>query len=279
MVNRIVPITPPRVAFIDPRTGAVSREWYQFFLSLTGIWDTVNLIVSAPSQEVVASALAELQKQVNAIVIPPATAGVDNGPYLESVASALAEIQKQVEGLLATPYGADTVSPEAAPVQETVIPQEAAPVQEIAAPQDAAPLTALTEQLGEIQKQIDALVMQPAAPAIMDLLAELQKQVNAIPTGGGGGGATIGSATIDLGATPVADASIVVPVVGMLATHSVQVYVMGSDSTVDNDTLAHRHAGMSWQMIAAPAAGSFTLDIACMMDVCWGTFKIRYSYQ
>ena len=29
-----VPITPPRVAFIDPRTGNVSREWYAFFLSL-----------------------------------------------------------------------------------------------------------------------------------------------------------------------------------------------------------------------------------------------------
>ena len=29
-----VPITPPRVAFLDPRTGNVSREWYMFFLSL-----------------------------------------------------------------------------------------------------------------------------------------------------------------------------------------------------------------------------------------------------
>jgi len=29
-----VPITPPRVAFIDPRSGTVSREWYLFFLSL-----------------------------------------------------------------------------------------------------------------------------------------------------------------------------------------------------------------------------------------------------
>jgi hypothetical protein len=29
-----VPITPPRVAFIDPRSGTVSREWYMFFLSL-----------------------------------------------------------------------------------------------------------------------------------------------------------------------------------------------------------------------------------------------------
>lgn len=28
-------ITPPRVAFIDGRSGAISREWYRFFLSLT----------------------------------------------------------------------------------------------------------------------------------------------------------------------------------------------------------------------------------------------------
>jgi hypothetical protein len=27
-------LTPPRVQFIDPRTGAISREWYRFFLSL-----------------------------------------------------------------------------------------------------------------------------------------------------------------------------------------------------------------------------------------------------
>ena len=28
------PITPPRVAIIDPKSGFVSREWYMFFLSL-----------------------------------------------------------------------------------------------------------------------------------------------------------------------------------------------------------------------------------------------------
>jgi hypothetical protein len=27
-------LTPPRVALIDPRSGAISREWYRFFLSL-----------------------------------------------------------------------------------------------------------------------------------------------------------------------------------------------------------------------------------------------------
>ena len=27
-------ITPPRVAFLDERTGLISREWYRFFLNL-----------------------------------------------------------------------------------------------------------------------------------------------------------------------------------------------------------------------------------------------------
>jgi hypothetical protein len=27
-------LTPPRVALIDERSGAISREWYRFFLSL-----------------------------------------------------------------------------------------------------------------------------------------------------------------------------------------------------------------------------------------------------
>jgi hypothetical protein len=39
-------ITPPRVPFLDPKTGLVSREWYRFFLSLfvltwTHGWDQV----------------------------------------------------------------------------------------------------------------------------------------------------------------------------------------------------------------------------------------------
>ena len=33
-------ITPPRVEFIDPRSGAISREWYRFFLSLRNATET-----------------------------------------------------------------------------------------------------------------------------------------------------------------------------------------------------------------------------------------------
>lgn len=33
-------LTPPRVDFIDPRSGAISREWYRFFLSLLNATET-----------------------------------------------------------------------------------------------------------------------------------------------------------------------------------------------------------------------------------------------
>lgn len=33
-------LTPPRVDFLDPRTGAISREWYRFFLSLLTATET-----------------------------------------------------------------------------------------------------------------------------------------------------------------------------------------------------------------------------------------------
>lgn len=42
-------LTPPRVSFIDERTGAISREWYRFFLSLlTATQSTSDTSDSAP---------------------------------------------------------------------------------------------------------------------------------------------------------------------------------------------------------------------------------------
>jgi hypothetical protein len=87
-----VPITPPRVNFIDPRTGNVSREWYMFFLSLFQgqggstvslddvqkgppmlTVDEINVIVGKasenlrPSSESTIEQIAELRKQINAL--------------------------------------------------------------------------------------------------------------------------------------------------------------------------------------------------------------------
>ena len=112
-----VPITPPRVAFIDPRSGNVSREWYLFFLSLFQLTsgseislgdvqkgppaltiDEINSIVDKASanidssQDGLLAQIAELQKQINDLSEQPA-----------SVIDQIAELQKQVEGLQVTP--------------------------------------------------------------------------------------------------------------------------------------------------------------------------------
>lgn len=48
-------ITPPRVDFLDPRTGKISREWYMFLLSLfnlTGGGTTIDGILQLKDQQV-----------------------------------------------------------------------------------------------------------------------------------------------------------------------------------------------------------------------------------
>lgn len=94
-----VPITPPRVSFIDSRTGTVSREWYMFFLSLfqsvggssisldelqigpPGVTidevanhttNKIHEVLVQPSQDGLLAQIAELQKQVDALAVLPA---------------------------------------------------------------------------------------------------------------------------------------------------------------------------------------------------------------
>lgn len=52
------PITPPRVAVLDPRTGLISREWYMFFLSLFRVAEgSVNADTSGPTTASLAASL------------------------------------------------------------------------------------------------------------------------------------------------------------------------------------------------------------------------------
>lgn len=85
------------------------------------------------------------------------------------------------------------------------------------------------------------------------------------------------SATIDFGSTPVSEASFTIADASITATTVVEPFML-VDSTADNDAEAHRHAAASWQMVALPASGSFTLYVTCLMDMCWGTFKVQYAY-
>ena len=113
----VVPITQPRVPFLNPETGFVSREWYMFLLSLNQLTsgsnvslgdlqkgppsltvDEVNVIIDRamgsidPSQDGLLAQIAELQKQVNDLTQQPS-----------SLENQIAELQKQVEALQMTP--------------------------------------------------------------------------------------------------------------------------------------------------------------------------------
>ena len=87
-----VPITPPRVAFIDPRSGTVSREWYMFFLSLfqTAGGSTVSLddVQKGPPMLTV--------DEINVIVDK---ASENLRPSTESTIEQIAELRKQIEAL------------------------------------------------------------------------------------------------------------------------------------------------------------------------------------
>lgn len=87
-----VPITPPRVAFIDPRTGNVSREWYMFFLSLF------------QSQGGSSVSLDDVQKGPPALTVDEindvvAKASENLRPSTESVVEQIAELRKQIDAL------------------------------------------------------------------------------------------------------------------------------------------------------------------------------------
>lgn len=84
-------------------------------------------------------------------------------------------------------------------------------------------------------------------------------------------------ATIDFGTTPVNTLVIIITDAAITPSTEVEPFVV-IDSTTDNDQEAHRHAAASWKLAALPGSGQFTLYVDCLMDLCWGTFKIRYAY-
>lgn len=87
-----VPITPPRVNFIDPRTGNVSREWYMFFLSLFTLSGGSNV------------SLDDVQKGPPMLTVDEINVIVDKAsenlrPSTESTIEQIAELRKQIEAL------------------------------------------------------------------------------------------------------------------------------------------------------------------------------------
>lgn len=77
-------ITPPRVDLIDPRSGAISREWYRFFLSLlTATQTNQDEVTLAPDT---ASLLATYDAMLETL-----TQTTDSAPDAGSFAVALEE--------------------------------------------------------------------------------------------------------------------------------------------------------------------------------------------
>ena len=93
-------LTPPRVALIDERSGAISREWYRFFLSL--------LTATQTNQEE-----TELSPDATSLitsydaVFSTSIQGLESTPDAAS-ASDLAVVQSQTQALAVTPPCAST---------------------------------------------------------------------------------------------------------------------------------------------------------------------------
>jgi len=96
-------LTPPRVDFIDPRSGAISREWYRFFLSLlTATQNNQQETELAPDT---ASLLASYDT-----VFGSAIEGLESAPDAAS-ASDLAVVQSQLQALSLAPPPAQFRTP------------------------------------------------------------------------------------------------------------------------------------------------------------------------
>ena len=88
-------ITPPRVAFIDERSGAISREWYRFFLSLRNATQETQeqVTLSTDTESLLASYDAMLAELTQTTEIQPDGAS----------ASDLAVVQSDIQALASTP--------------------------------------------------------------------------------------------------------------------------------------------------------------------------------
>lgn len=91
----ITQIPAPRVDFIDPRTGLMSRQWYRFFLNLFNLTGGDSNATSISDLQVGplsdATGLAAIQAQSTALEVAPA--------YQDQ----LAELTKTVEGMELAP--------------------------------------------------------------------------------------------------------------------------------------------------------------------------------
>jgi hypothetical protein len=100
-------ITPPRVAFIDERSGAISREWYRFFLSLRNATqetqETVTL--SSDTESLLASYDAMLAELAQATETQPDGASAADMAVVQSDIQSLALAPANRTGVVPTMEG------------------------------------------------------------------------------------------------------------------------------------------------------------------------------
>lgn len=93
--------------------------------------------------------------------------------------------------------------------------------------------------------------------------------------------ATQGSATLDFGATPTDEASVVVTgQAGIVAGSDVEAYFM-ADSTADNGVDEHQEAGALCKLVCGSivAGTGFTVYAHCLAMLGIGQFKIRWVWS
>lgn len=90
-----------------------------------------------------------------------------------------------------------------------------------------------------------------------------------------------GTATVDFGATPAAEASVAVTgQATILSTSSAEAFLM-EDVTGDNDANAHQFAAYSMRPVCTiPSAGvGFTINLLCEIGLATGQFKVRWVWS
>jgi len=149
-------ITPPRVAFIDDRTGAVSREWYRFFLSLRDASiDAQEEALGPNASSLLASydaMLADLAQETRA---------QPSGPSVDDVA----DLQTQIVDLELEPPCATL--DEAASLQTQIVDLELEPP--CASIEDVSVLQTQAQDLAEAILPDPQTFLPPIWSAIQDL--------------------------------------------------------------------------------------------------------------
>lgn len=91
----------------------------------------------------------------------------------------------------------------------------------------------------------------------------------------------IGTATLDFGATPVAETSVAVTgQTDITAASFAEAWFMAR-STATNDTAAHKHAAAVMRLVCSvPSAGvGFTITAYCLQGAATGTFKVEWTWS